>query len=46
MDHLQHSIKHIVDNVDKVVIFFLEEAQVVNVTMPKDSNLSLKVISF
>jgi len=22
MDHLQHSIKHIVDNVNKVVIFF------------------------
>jgi carbamate kinase len=31
MDHLQHSIKHIVDNGDKVVIFLGRGPQVVNV---------------
>jgi hypothetical protein len=44
MDRLQHSIRHIVDNVDNAVIFFERGPQVVNVTMPKNSNLSLKVI--
>ncbi len=39
MDYLQHSIKHIVDNVNKVVTFvFGRGPQVVNVTMPNDSN--------
>jgi hypothetical protein len=44
MDHLQHSIRHIVDNNDKVVSFLGRGPQVVNVTMPKDSNLSLEVM--
>ncbi len=44
MDRLQHSIRHIVDNNDKVVISLGRGPQVVNVSMPKDSNLSLEVI--